>query len=164
MQADRYLAHAKKGNCQGDMSKGFKSLQRAARQRFLNTYPHPFVPTYSLPALSDESNTSKGMVQTWKLLKSFERQQDGQLLRSDAIIPESFYLGAAKADHLAAALDFSKSQDSTMKGMMDKTRYPRGALYEALVRFVIDDLKKRPAQTTPAQPKPASGWGEPRKN
>jgi hypothetical protein len=164
MQADRYLSQAKKGNCQGDLSKGFKSLQRAARQRFLNTYPHPFVPTYSLVALSDENTTSKGMIQTWKLLNSFERLQDGQLLRTDSIIPESLYLGAIKADHLAAALDFSQSQDSTMKGMMDKARYPRGALYEALVRFVIDDLAKRPAPAAPAQTKPASGWGEPRKN
>ena len=63
--------------------------------------------------------------------------------RQDAIVPGSTYLGVAKGDHFAVALPFDKSSDATIKTGMDKTKYPRGALIESLLRFVTDDLAKK---------------------
>ncbi len=52
-QIEKYMQQANRGPCQGDLSKGFKSLQQDARRRFLSAHPHPYVKTYSLVA-SDE--------------------------------------------------------------------------------------------------------------
>ena len=141
-QADKYLGTVPMKSCKGDLSMGFKSLKRAARQAFLSTYPHPIVPTYSMIAKSDKTNTSKALLQTWNILTAFGAAQDGQLLREDAIVPESKYLGAALADHFAIALPFDKSADASIRQGMDKAAYPRAALLEAIVRFVSEDLGK----------------------
>jgi len=125
------------------MAQGFKSLSKTVRGQFLASYPNPFVPTYSIIAASGRENTSKALLQTWQLLVTYDNLQDGQLTRADAIVPGSTFLGVAKGDHFAVALPFNKSSDSSIKSGMDKTRYPRGALIEALLRFVTDDLAKR---------------------
>ncbi len=138
--ANKYMSMNPMKNCQGDMSTGFKSLQRATRQAFLAAHPNSPVPTYSIVARSDEDNTSKALMQTWRILSTFGVGEDGQLLRDDAIVPGAKFLGAALADHFAIALPFDKSPDSFIRSNMDKTVYPRAALLEALVRFVTADL------------------------
>ena len=141
---DKYMNQYKlKPTCKGDMALGFKSLSKMVRGAFLANYPNPFVPTYSIIAASDKNTTSKALLQTWQLLLTYDPFQDGQLTRSDAIIPGSTYLGIAKGDHFAVALPFDKSTDSTIKTGMDKTKYPRGALIESLLRYVTDDLSKK---------------------
>ena len=141
---DKYMNQYKlKPTCKGDMALGFKSLSKMVRGNFLANYPNPFVPTYSIIAASDKNTTSKALLQTWQLLLTYDPFQDGQLTRSDAIIPGSTYLGIAKGDHFAVALPFDKSTDSTIKTGMDKTRYPRGALIESLLRYVTEDLAKK---------------------
>jgi hypothetical protein len=138
-QADRWIKQFKMDKCQGDISLGFKSLRRDVRQAFLSSFPHPFVPAYSLVALSHAKNTSKALLQSWELLRVFEAALDGQVTKSDAIIPEAKYLGAAIADHFAVALPFDKSPDELIRSNMG-SRYPRAAMFEALVRLVQEDL------------------------
>jgi len=130
-------------SCQGDLSTGFKSLQRQVRQAFLTAHPASPVPTYSLIAKSDQSTTSKSLLETWRVLSSYGSAQDGQLLRDDAIVPGAKFLGAALADHFAVALPFDKSPDASIRSGMDKAAYPRAALLESLVRFVINDLENQ---------------------
>lgn len=141
-QAQKWVRDFQFGNCQGGISGGFASLKQSVRKQFLASYPHPFVPTYSIVAASQQTNTSKTLLQTWNLLQAYGLPQDGQLLRDDAIVPESKFLGAANADHFAIALPFDKSTDKTIASQMDKTRFPRAALLEAMVRFVLADQKK----------------------
>jgi hypothetical protein len=138
--AEKYLTTTPLKSCQGDMSTGLKSLQRANRQAFLAAHPNPVVPTYSIVAKSGENNTSKALMQTWRILATYGVGEDGQLLRDDAIVPGAKFLGAAMADHFAIALPFDKSPDSTIRSNMDKTVYPRAALLESLVRYVTADL------------------------
>ena len=140
--AEKYMRTAPLQSCQGDLSTGFKSLQRATRRAFLAAHPNPVVPTYSLIAKSDEANTSKALLQTWRILAGYGSAEDGQLLRDDAVVPGAKYLGAALADHFAVALPFDKATDATIRSGMDKNTYPRAALLEALVRFVTADLDK----------------------
>ena len=138
--ADRWIRQYNMKGCQGDTAAGFKSLQRSARGAFLAANPRMPVPSYSIVTKSDKTNTSKALLQTWQLLSAYGPVQDGQLLREDAIVPESKFLGTAMSDHFAVALPFDKSPDSMIRGGMDKTRYPRAALLEAIVRFVTADL------------------------
>lgn len=138
--ADKYMKTVPIKSCQGDLSSGYKSLQRETRRAFLAAHPNPVVPTYSLIAQSDEKTTSKSLLETWRILSSYGQVEDGQLLRDDAIVPGAKFLGAALADHFAVALPFDKSTDSTIRSQMDKTVYPRAALLESLLRFVTADL------------------------
>jgi hypothetical protein len=140
---DKYMNQYKLNpTCKGDMAVGFKSLSKIVRGEFLANYPNPFVPTYSIIAASNKNTTSKALLQTWQMLFTYDPLQDGQLTRQDAIIPGSTYLGVAKGDHFAVALPFDKSTDATIKAGMDKTKYPRGALIESLLRYVTADLTK----------------------
>lgn len=149
--ADKWIRQYNMKGCQGDLASGFKSLRRSVRQAFLASYPHPPVPSYSIVTKSDATNTSKALMQTWNLLKSFANIQDGQLLRDDAMVPDSKFLGIARADHFAVALPFDKSSDSAVRAGMDKTRYPRAALLEAIYRFISADLDGSAAASTTAQ-------------
>ncbi len=138
--ADRWIRQYNMPNCKGDLSQGFKSLSQAARRTFLSSYAHPFVPTYSLPAVSTPETTSKMLQQAWQILSTFDKANDSQLTKEDAIVPESAYLGTALADHFAVALPFETSNESIRSGA-DKNHYPRTALLEAMIRFVVRDLE-----------------------
>lgn len=137
--AERYVNQYQLQGCQGDLAAGFRSLKSETRHAFLASYPRTPVPAYSVVAKADKTHTSKSLLETWQLLTSFGGIQDGQLLRDDAVFPEAKYLGAALADHFAIALPFEKS-NNPMKAGMDKNRYPRAALLEAIVRLVTADL------------------------
>ena len=127
-------------SCKGDLTSGFKSLKRSERQAFLGAYPDSPVPSYSIVAFSEKTNTSKALLQSWEMLAGYDKRQDGQLTQSDAIVPGSKYLGAARGDHFAVALPFDKSKDPAIRGGMDKTRFPRAALLESLLCYVMHDL------------------------
>jgi hypothetical protein len=138
--AGKYMKTVPLKSCQGDLSTGFESLKREVRKAFLAAHPNPVVPTYSLIGKTDQSTTSKALLQTWRALSVFGGVQDGQLLKDDAIVPGAKFLGAALADHFAVALPFDKSTDPAIRSGMDKSAYPRPALLEALIRFVTADL------------------------
>jgi hypothetical protein len=142
-QAEGWIERFKLGKCEGDVATAFKSLKREVRQAFLAAHPTPVVPSYSLPAVSDRAHTSKALLQTWQLLAVLTSRQDSQLAYDDAILPGSTVLGAALADHLAVALPFDKASDATIRSFADQGHYPRAALLESLVRYVISDLEAR---------------------
>jgi hypothetical protein len=120
-----------------------KSLSQAVRRAFLSSFPDPMVPTYSLVAVSDQTNTSSALLKAWQLMNVFDKFHDGQLTKADAIVPGAKYLGAARADHLAVALPFDKSSDEMIRKAMDKGRYPRAALLESVVRVVVQELETK---------------------
>ena len=129
------------GKCEGDLATGFNSLKREVRQAFLASYPDPVVPTYSIVAVAGKDNTSSALLTAQQLLSVFDATNDAQLTKWDAIVPGAKFLGAARADHLAVALPFDKIADGELQKMMNHSRYPRTALLEALVRFVVADLE-----------------------
>ncbi len=141
-----------KGGCEGQLSDGFKSLSVEVRRQFLAKYPQPFVPTFSIPAVATEDRVSKAMMQSWSIMNSFSPRNDAQLAERDAIIPGSMYLGAASSDHFALALPLENMQGGMLKMMLDKNNYPRAALLEAAVRFVLQELKTPPAKPMEAKP------------
>jgi hypothetical protein len=141
-QLDRFLDRFKAISCEGSVSTALNSLRRSVRQAFLTAHPNPEVPSYSLPAVSDRTNTSKILLDSWQIVQAFSPREDSQLAYQDAILPGSTLLGAARADHLAVAQGFGKA-DGVLRSLVDKGHYPRAALLEAIVRFVTADLEVR---------------------
>lgn len=140
-QANSWIQRFKLGKCEGDVATAFTSLKKSVRQQFLAAHPNPVVPSYSLPAVSDRAHTSKALLEAWQLMSFLSQRQDSQLAYEDAILPGSTVLGAARADHLAVALPFEKASDSSIRSFADQGHYPRAALLEAMLRFVIGDLE-----------------------
>lgn len=142
-QLNKFLDRFKAISCEGSVSTALNSLRRSVRQAFLAEHPNPVVPSYSLPAVSDRTNTSKILLDSWQLVSSFSAREDSQLAYQDAILPGSTVLGAARADHMAIAQGFDKSADGLLRSLIDKGHYPRAALLESIVRFVTTDLEGR---------------------
>jgi hypothetical protein len=140
-QADKWIDEFNMKGCHGNIDLGFKSLSRSARQAFMNANPHVGVPSYSIIAQSTRETTSASLLESWTILGTMGSAEDGQLLKADAIVPDSKFLGAAIADHFAIALPFEDSTEAAIKKEMNKNHYPRAALLEALVRYVEMDLK-----------------------
>ncbi len=141
--ADRWMNQMQFGTCRGSMAEAFKSLKREVRQAFNRQYPTPRVPSYSLAAVADEGRVSRMLKQTWQLMSSYDRRQDGQLTIADATVPGSLFLGSVLADHFAVALPLANAPEEAIRSMVDRNRYPRTALLEAMVRFVVQDLESR---------------------
>ncbi len=143
LAAKRWIDMLHMGSCQGDLTAAFQSLQNGERHAFESQHPTPPVPTYSIAGVSDMTNTSKALVETWRLLSVYNEPQDGQLLAPDTLAPGAADLGQARADHFAIAIPFESLEDSEVQSLVNHNHYPRTALLEALVRYVIGDLEAR---------------------
>ncbi len=137
---ERYTSTLKLGSCEGDVAKAFESLRQDVRKQFNIDHPDPLVPSFSLAAVSDSGTTSKMLLQAWKLLTAYDPRTDSQLLQADALIPGGNFLGVLRADHLAAALNYESSKDTSVRSAADHNHYPRVALFEAAVRFAIANI------------------------
>ncbi len=142
-QAERWIKMFHYGSCQGDLNAAFKSLRKDVRQAFLSAYPNPVAPTYSLSAVSEKTNTSKALLESWQLLSVYGPDEDGQILKLDAIASGAANLGSVRADHFAVALPLDAAGGGELAAALDHNRYPRTALLESLLRFVIQDLDQR---------------------
>ena len=151
VQLDAWMGKVKdRAGCKGNPAEGFKSLRQDVRRRFLSQYPHPYVPTYSLAAVIPPDRVPKNAAQTYRMLSAWDPKNDGQLLRTDQIVPESVNLGVVWSDHLNVALQMGET-------------FPRVALLEALYRFVTADLEKRGLSKAAAVPQEKQGkksWAE----
>jgi hypothetical protein len=127
--------------CAGKLGPALESLSTQQRRAFNADHPDAPVPSYSLVAASSFTTTSKMLLASWGLLGAGLRgPEDGMLLAADGTLPGAEFLGTALADHTAVAHDF---EDTAMAKWYDKDHFPRVALLEALVRFVIADLASR---------------------
>jgi hypothetical protein len=141
--AERYAASLKLGSCEGNIADAFKSLRQDVRKAFLADHPDLGVPAFSLAAVSDASNTSKMLLEAWKLLTAYDARTDSQLLQEDALVPGGNFLGVLRGDHLAVALNYESSADSLIRSAADHNRYPRVALLESAVRVAMQSLSSQ---------------------
>lgn len=138
-------------SCPGNMQDGVHSIVREVRQAFLRENP-PLVPGYSIVAASASGETSEALRPGWKRLSVYAKEQDGQVVAWEAVLPGAKYLGMARADHWAIAMPFEESMQPPKA--IDRNHYPRDALLEAIVRFVSADVQaNEPAPAAPVAPK-----------
>lgn len=149
-----HLKGLKVGTCTPGDGGGIDSLRRPDRAAALPKFPLPSkeLRFYSIPAVSTEQTTSRFLQNGWKKLRAYSQEQDSQVIHEDAIVPGGVYLGYALADHWAIALPFDHAREyypSTKPAILDwvdhfvdKNPYPRTALVEAALAYVIADLKQ----------------------
>ena len=125
------------GNCRIEDGGGIDSMRRDMRNAFLRTWrPASSLRMYSLVGVVDKDQTSKPLHTMWELQSLYSIDQDSQMVAEEAIIPGARFLGAARGDHWALALPFWEHPNQDIKKRVDKNRYPRTALLEAIVRYV----------------------------
>jgi hypothetical protein len=121
-------------------SRDFDSISRQERYRFLadNLADLKRVPTYAMTAASRPENTSRILRPFWNRLSVYGVDQDSQMAVVEQIPPGATFLGTARADHWAPAIPFE--HQPKVARWIDKNHYPRTALLETLIRFVVADL------------------------
>ena len=130
-------------SCPSDMVAGLQSLRPDIRRQFLQSQTVP-VPAYSLVGATSAENTSKALRSSWTRLSRYAAEEDGLLVAWEGVLPGATFLGIAHADHWAIALPFE--QASQRFKAIDHNRFPRDALFEAIVRFVSANI---PAPAAP---------------
>ena len=121
---------------------GLGSLTRGQRRAFLADHPEPYVPTYAVVAVSSREETSSVLRPAWDWVAQYSLQQDGMMAVPDALPPGSTLLAVARGDHWAVALPFDSGDDSTLATLVNRNRFPRPALLEAVLRYVGRDLAR----------------------
>ena len=76
-------------------------------------------------------------------MSKVDARNDSQVIYHDQIIPNSTLVGFVNADHWAVAVPVARSHTFLGKTFVDKNDYPREALFEALLRFIEEDISRR---------------------
>lgn len=145
----RFLERERLGECDAGDAGGIDSLRRADRAAAMVRFrPPQGFRAYSIAAVSTGTTTSRVLANGWNTLRAYSLEQDSQVIHEDAIVPGATYLGIAKGDHWAVALPFSDVPDTheakhVLTRWVNRNIYPRVALFEAALRFVLAELPPR---------------------
>ena len=119
-----------------------ESMRPATRKAWLADNPLPEgIPYYSLITFPDPGRISSLLRGSYRKLARVDARNDSQLIFYDQFIPESTLVGYLNADHWALAVPIARTHDIVGEVLVDQNDYPREALYEALLRFVEEDLQ-----------------------
>ncbi|MGQ3231138.1 MAG: hypothetical protein ACT6R2_19860 [Blastomonas fulva] len=118
---------------------GVRSLTRRDRLSWLAAHRLPStLRYYSLPAFARKAQISSALRPFYAQLASHDERNDGQVLFQDAIIPGSYILAYANADHWAVTLPMREGF-SALSGLLNQNAYPRTVLLEAILQTVLED-------------------------
>lgn len=120
---------------------GMESLRRSVQMNWLARNPLPDGPQYfSLAAFTDRKNVSSILLGGYDRLALVDPRNDAQVIFYDQIIPASTLLGYANGDHWAVALPFQEQAKTYAATIMDRNRFPRTELLEAVLLYVQEAL------------------------
>ena len=75
-----------------------------------------------------------------KLAEMADARNDSQVVFYDQVIPGSTLLAFPNADHWALAVPVDRQHSFIGATFVSKNDYPREALFEAIIRYVEEDL------------------------
>ena len=99
---------------------------------------------FSLVTYPQPERISSVLHKSYKKLSRIDARNDSQLIFYDQVIPSSTLLGFANADHWALAVPISRSHPTVGSIFADQNQYPREALFEAILRFIEEQLAMIP--------------------
>jgi hypothetical protein len=139
-QADLFR-HWPGAECDAGDGGAVEALRPDVRRAWLaaNTLPAG-IRYYSLVTLPDLDRISHAVAPTYRKLARIDSRNDGQLIYSDQIIPGSTLVGFLNADHWAVFVPIDRTHAVIGGTVVNHNDYPREALFEALLRYVEEDL------------------------
>jgi hypothetical protein len=139
---DTLLAGALPGRCDPGDRGVVDSLQPQVRRDWLARNPPPRdLRYYSVLAFTTREHIARVLLTSWQILAPIDLRNDGQLTIGEGTIPGSTLLGYANSDHWGVAIDIEEEL-SFLAGRPDDTPFPRGVLFEAVLRYVSEDLRR----------------------
>lgn len=136
------LQHFPESTCTPGDGGGLDSLKPSTRKAWLaeNTLPDG-ISYYSLSTFPDPNRISSVLEGSYKKLGKVDARNDSQVIFYDQFIPGSTLVGYLNADHWALAVPIARTHSTIGSMFVDKNDYPREALFEALLRFIEEDLQ-----------------------
>ncbi len=133
--------------CELGDGRGYQSLERPTRQRFFENHLAAVngLRSYSVSAVASREDTSRVLRPLWDYHAPFSIDQDTHVVADDAVVPGSTLLAQANGDHWAVASPVELSANEWLRTRADRNRYyPRVALLEAVLRYIVRDLQANP--------------------
>jgi hypothetical protein len=131
--------------CEEGDSGAIESLRPSVRKSWLAENPLPVnFPYFSLVTYPKPESISSVLYSSYKKLSQIDSRNDSQLLFYDQVIPSSTLLGFANADHWALAVPIARTHSTIGSIFVDQNQYPREAMFEALLRFIEEQLEMLP--------------------
>ena len=135
------LKHIPESTCTGGDGHAVESLRPSVRQAWLAANPLPdSIPYYSMVTFPGPDQLSSVLKGSWKKVAKIDPRNDSQMIIYDQIIPGSTLLAYLNADHWAIAVPVAESHPFIGRHFVDRNAYPREALFEALLRFIEEDM------------------------
>lgn len=121
-----------------------ESLRPSTRRAWMAENPLPqTLNYYSVVTYPSPERISSVLGGTYRKLSQVDSRNDSQVIYYDQMIPNSTLIGFVNADHWAVAVPIARSHTFMGKVFVDKNDYPREALFEALLRFIEEDLVRK---------------------
>jgi pimeloyl-ACP methyl ester carboxylesterase len=138
---EQLLTRLSVSQCLPGVGDPLESLKPSTRRVWLsrNTLPKS-VKYFSLSTFAGKDDISEFLRPTYDRLALIDPRNDSQLIYYDQIIPGATLLGYVKADHWAVAMPFSEDIPLLSSVLLDKNKFPREVLLEAVIRFVEEKL------------------------
>jgi hypothetical protein len=139
------LKHIPDSKCTGGDGHAVESLRPAVRRQWLQDHPlPPSIRYYSLVTYPLPDQVSSILKSTKRKLDTVDPRNDSQVIFYDQVIPGSTLVGYVNADHWAIAVPVAESHPFIGKHFASKNQYPRQAVFEALLRFIEEDMDRDP--------------------
>jgi len=118
-----------------------ESLRPSVRKSWLaeNSLPDS-LSYFSLVTYPEPERISSVLHYSYKKLSRIDARNDSQLIFYDQVVPSSTLLGFANADHWALAVPIARSHPKVGSIFADQNQYPREAMFEAILRFIEEQL------------------------
>ena len=118
-----------------------ESLRYSVRQQWLRENPLPqHIRYYSVVTFPEPERISWALENSHLLLGETDMRNDTQLIIFDQMLPGSTVAALANADHWAIAVPVARSHPLVGGTLINRNDYPREAFFEALLRYVEEDL------------------------
>ncbi len=120
------------------------SLTKRERRRWLANHPQfPNVSLYTVVAHTSAKSISPGLRPFYRRLAKADLRNDGQVLASDAVLPDSTLLAEVNSDHWTYVLPLRDHPNWLVRTAAADRPYPRAEFFRALVRTVVELDKTR---------------------
>lgn len=138
--ADLAVAHAPFMDCAPGDGKMLHSLKTVTRSQWFAAQALPAnVSYYSIAAFATEERVAYALRAPWHILSGKGVRNDGQVPLESAFIPGATVLALANADHWEVAMQLESARPH-LAARRAKDGFPRAALFEALARYLSEDL------------------------
>jgi hypothetical protein len=137
------LTKIPKSDCSEGDGGAVHDMRPTTRQKWLSENSLPeHISYYSLATCPDPEHMSSVLKSSYRKLGKIDGRNDSQLIFYSQLIPGSVLVAYVNADHWALAVPISRTHSFVSTMFTTQNQYPREALFEAVLRYVEEDLGK----------------------